>query len=776
MRSRAKGDDKDIGGLKLREWVYLLIRALWQLCPREGAAAITVPPSLALPGCPVECGNITIPYPFGVREGCFKNDNYLITCEARKSSSVRAYQGTGVIEVLEMSLDGSVKFHSPFHATQCFTSTGTQTIGLSYSLDVRASPFRFSATRNKFTGIGCDTIADISESQDQNFMSGCVSVCNDLKSVRNGSCTGIGCCQTSIPFNLKRFQVQLVSIHNHTRILGSSPCSYAFLADQDWFTFKLSDFSTNSFANSIIPVVMDWAIGNQTCEEAVLDTQSYACGPNSYCSNSTNGPGYRCYCKDGFDGNPYLPQGCQDINECEKGYNNSCYENAICTNTYGSYNCSCPQGYHGDGWVNKARCTRNKKSLPLISIIVGIGLGIIFLLVCIYFSYWAIKRRRLIKLREKYFQQNGGLLLQQQIALHEGVAEIAKIFTEEELKKATNNFHESRILGEGGHGTVFKGILLSGKEVAIKKSKIMDQGQIIEFINEIDILSQINHRNVVKILGCCLETEVPLLVYEFISHGTLSQHIHNKNIAAYISWGNRLRIATETAGALAYLHSAHSIPILHRDVKSCNVLLDDTYTAKVSDFGASRLVPLDQTQMTTLVQGTLGYLDPECFQTGQLTDKSDVYSFGVVFAELLTGQKALLPEEFGECRSLAMYFVTSMKDNKLLQFLDVRMVNERNREKILEVAELVRRCLNVKGEDRPTMKEFATELESLRMFFEHTSPKHYYEETERFTDEPSTSSTVNATTQENLEDNSPINASCQGRLGDSVMLSLQIGR
>ncbi|XP_042502097.1 wall-associated receptor kinase 5-like [Macadamia integrifolia] len=660
------------------------------------------------------------------------DDSYLITCEAKNGRSLKPYQGTGPIEVLEMSLEGPAIFNSSFHAYQCFSSSGENTNWQNYWIDMRASPFRFSVTRNKFTAIGCDTLATISEYVAQDFMSGCVSVCSDLGNVKNGSCSGIGCCQTSIPLNLKRFNVTIGSAYNHTKIWRSNPCSFAFLADQDWFTFKLSDFSADRFVSSTIPVVMDWAIGNQTCEVAVGDTQSYACGPNSYCSNSTNGPGYRCFCNDGFQGNPYLSQGCQDINECEKGYNNSCYLSAICTNTFGSYTCSCPRGDHGDGWVNGTRCTHDPKSFPLISIILGIGLSIIFLLVCIYFSYWAIKRRRLIKLKEKFFQENGGLLLQQQIASHKGGAKIAKIFTEEELKKATNNFHASRILGEGGHGTVFKGILLGGKEVAIKKSKIMDKGQIIEFINEVDILSQINHRNVVKILGCCLETQVPMLVYEFISHGTLFQHIHNENQAVSISWGNRLRIATETAGALGYLHSAHSIPILHRDVKSCNILLDDNYTAKVSDFGASRLVPSDQTQMMTLVQGTLGYLDPECFQTGQLTDKSDVYSFGVVLAELLTGLKPLPPEGFGEHKSLVMHFISSLEDNKLLHILDVRVANERNKEQFLSVAEIARKCLNIKGEDRPTMKEVATELESLRIFYEHTWSQHEYGVTEHF--------------------------------------------
>ncbi|XP_043694760.1 wall-associated receptor kinase-like 1 [Telopea speciosissima] len=352
--------------------------------------------------------------------------------------------------------------------------------------------------------------------------------------------------------------------------------------------------------------------------------------------------------------------------------------------------------------------------------------------------YWAIKKRRLI--REKFFQQNGGMLLQQKIASYKGVQDIAKIFTIKELKTATNNFHESHILGQGGFGTVYRGILTSGKVVAIKRSKIMDKGQVIQFINEVDILSQINHRHVVKLLGCCLETEVPLLVYEFVSNGALYQHIHRENKAAPLSWENHLRIAAETADALAYLHSSHSVPIFHRDVKSSNILLDDKYNAKVSDFGASRLVPLDQTLKTTIIQGTHGYLDPGCLPTGQLTAKSDVYSFGVVLAELLTGKEPIFMDGSGEWILLATYFVSSQKDGNLFGILDDGIVDDdRNRQQLLVVAEIARNCLEERREDRPTMKEVAKDLDSLKMMYEQSSSQHIQEETDFSLSGPSTS-------------------------------------
>ena len=180
-----------------------------------------------------------------------------------------------------------------------------------------------------------------------------------------------------------------------------------------------------------------------------------------------------------------------------------------------------------------------------------VGISIISLLVLLLgcsWIYWGLKKRKFIKLKEKFFQQNGGLLLKQQLSNHQKSIETTKIFTTEELKKATNNYDKSRVLGQGGFGTVYRGVLSDSTIVAIKKSKIGDQSQIEQFINEMIVLTQINHRNVVKLFGCCLETEVPLLVYEFITNGTPSNHVHDKSLSSLLSWEKRLKIATEIAG------------------------------------------------------------------------------------------------------------------------------------------------------------------------------------------------------------------------------------
>lgn len=256
-------------------------------------------------------------------------------------------------------------------------------------------------------------------------------------------------------------------------------------------------------------------------------------------------------------------------------------------------------------------------------------------------------------------------------------------------------------------------MIADGKIVAVKKSKKVDEDQLEQFINEVIILSQINHRNVVKILGCCLETEVPLFVYEFIPNGTLYHHIHNPSEDFQVTWEMRLPIAAESTGALAYLHSSSSAPIYHRDIKSTNILLDDKYRAKVSDFGTSKAITIDQTHVTTCVQGTYGYLDPEYFQSNQFTEKSDVYSFGVVLVELITGKKPICPTKSGGWISLASEFLFHMESSTLGDIVDTRVFKEGMEEEFVAVAKLARQCLKRNGKRQPTMKEVAKVLDEI---------------------------------------------------------------
>ncbi|THG10447.1 hypothetical protein TEA_003245 [Camellia sinensis var. sinensis] len=446
--------------------------------------------------------------------------------------------------------------------------------------------FSISNTKNKFTAIGCDTHATIQVSGKNYFVAtGCESQCSTINYIPDG--LGIGCCQTSIPKGVGYMNIFLQSYINHGNVSKFNPCSYAFVVEEGAFNFSKS-YLRNSIEEMML-IVLDWAVGNnKTCKDSKRNLKSYECGENSDCYESKNGPGFVCKCRIGYKGNPYLSDGCQDIKECEDPKLNMCEQKNECVDRPPrNYTCSCPEGYHSDGRTDRKGCIANQ--FLAIQIAVGFAIGALVVLVSSSWLYWIFKKIKLIMLKEKFFRQNGELMLKQQLSrLERSTQELIEIFNSEELKRATNNYDESRIVGRGGFGIVYKGILPKNKIVAIKKSRMVDKSQIEQFMNEVIVLSQINYRNVVKLLGCCLETQVPLLVYEFITNGTLFEHINNQSKASNISWENRLHIATETVGVLSYMHSAASIPIIHRDVKSTNILLDDNYIAKVSDFGVSR--------------------------------------------------------------------------------------------------------------------------------------------------------------------------------------------
>ncbi|CAL5068983.1 unnamed protein product [Urochloa decumbens] len=463
--------------------------------------------------------------------------------------------------------------------------------------------------------------------------------------------------------------------------------------------------------------VVKWAVDNMTCKDATASMEGYRCFSHSDCLEVTdertlNHVGYRCKCSPGFVGNPYIKDGCTDIDECMQPDKYIC--NGICQNTFGSYTCTgCPRGTDFNHVTRKC-----KPYTVILGVTVGLSSGGGILFLAAVFAFLTRRWRRSVekRLRKKYFRKNKGILLEQLISSDESTSDGMKIFSLEEVEKATNNFDLARVVGRGGHGTVYKGILTDQRVVAIKRSKLEGNTEIDEFINEVSILSRINHRNVVKLHGCCLEAEVPLLVYEFISNGTLYDLLHceQDGILLPLSWEERLRIAIEIAGALTYLHSAASVSILHRDVKCTNILLNESYTAKVSDFGASRSIPIDQTHLVTAVQGTFGYLDPEYYHTGQLNEKSDVYSFGVILLELLIRKKPIFENENGEKQNLSNYFLWAIGERPLEEIVDEQILGEASEEAIMGMAQLAQECLNLTRGERPTMKDVEMRLQMLR--------------------------------------------------------------
>ncbi|KAF8404126.1 hypothetical protein HHK36_009006 [Tetracentron sinense] len=714
----------------LKLMMLQLISSLWL----TKASAVAVPISLAKPNCPEKCENITVPYPFGIGDGCYLNKWFEISCNLSFTrNQIKPILKAVDLEVLHVSLQqGTVRVNSPV-ISECFEPEYFSG-GAEYArVNLSGSPFFYSDTYNRFVSTGCNHVAYTI--QNGAVIGGCMSFCNISNTVPNG-CFGIGCCQTQIPFRLQIFNV-LITEKSSSRY-ERDECGSAFLVEKNWFSnLSDDDYSVEFRQVRYVPAVLDWGIANGSCELDLTKKSTPICSTaDARCGkNATDDYNYKC--KEGYSGNPYLPHGCQDVDECKDPKTNHCPWD--CINTVGSYKCSCPPAYldlssRGDG-TNCFKASEFRRKVVILGISTGVGL--LFLIVASVWIYRVVKRKNNIKLKQNFFKQNGGLLLQQQMSSDEGSVDKTKIFTTKELEKATDNFDANRILGQGGHGTVYKGMLTDGRIVAVKKSKIVDEGQIEHFINEVVILSKINHRNIVKLFGCCLETEVPLLVYEFISNGNLFDHIQDQSEEFSISWNDRLRIATEIARAVDYLHSAASIPIYHRDIKSTNILLDDKHRVKVADFGASRSVPIDKTHLTTLVQGTFGYLDPEYFRSSQFTEKSDVYSFGVVLLELLTGQKPISSIRSQEERSLAVRFISSIKSNRLFDIIDARVVTNADKEELIAVANLAKRCLNLNGKKRPTMKEVAMSLEEIKMNKGNLPIQQNHQEVDYYTTETS---------------------------------------
>ncbi|KAM0047771.1 putative protein kinase RLK-Pelle-WAK-LRK10L-1 family [Helianthus debilis subsp. tardiflorus] len=281
------------------------------------------------------------------------------------------------------------------------------------------------------------------------------------------------------------------------------------------------------------------------------------------------------------------------------------------------------------------------------------------------------------------------------------------VFSYLELKDATKNFSPSHRLGAGGFGAVYYGKLQDSREVAVKRLYGENRKGTQQFVNEVRILRHLQHPNLVLLYGCTSrKSRELLLVYEYIPNGTITDHLHGKQaILGRLTWAIRLKIAIETASALVYLHASD---VIHQDVKTSNILLDNNFSVKVADFGLSRLFPNDVTRISSAPQGTPGYVDPEYHQLYQLSDKSDVYSFGVVLIELISSMVAVDKRRPREEIYLANLARNRIQRYEIDQLIDPALVSDSNPEikvMITSAAELAYRCLQFDSDMRPTMKE-----------------------------------------------------------------------
>ncbi|KAH1104965.1 hypothetical protein GYH30_038328 [Glycine max] len=300
----------------------------------------------------------------------------------------------------------------------------------------------------------------------------------------------------------------------------------------------------------------------------------------------------------------------------------------------------------------------------------------------------------------------------------------AKIFTLNEIEKATNNFNSSRILGEGGFGLVYKGDLDDGRDVAVKILKREDQHGDREFFVEAEMLSRLHHRNLVKLIGLCTEKQTRCLVYELVPNGSVESHLHGADKETEpLDWDARMKIALGAARGLAYLHEDCNPCVIHRDFKSSNILLEHDFTPKVSDFGLARTALNEGNKhISTHVIGTFGYVAPEYAMTGHLLVKSDVYSYGVVLLELLSGRKPVdLSQPAGQENLVAWARPLLTSKEGLQKIIDSVIKPCVSVDSMVKVAAIASMCVQPEVTQRPFMGEVVQALKLVCSEFEETS-------------------------------------------------------
>lgn len=299
-----------------------------------------------------------------------------------------------------------------------------------------------------------------------------------------------------------------------------------------------------------------------------------------------------------------------------------------------------------------------------------------------------------------------------------GVGNSRSWFTYEELAAATKGFSESNLLGEGGFGCVYRGFLADGREVAVKQLKAGGGQGEREFRAEVDIISRIHHRHLVSLIGYCIAEYQRILVYDFVPNNTLHYHLHDEG-SPVMNWATRIKVAAGAARGIAYLHEDCNPRIIHRDIKSANILLDNNFEAQVADFGLAKLaMELEShTHVSTRVMGTFGYMAPEYATTGKLTEKSDVFSFGVVLLELITGRKPVDTSRPLGDESLVEWarplLSQALENENLDELIDARLGNNFVENEMLQMIEAAAACVRHLASKRPKMSQVVRALDSI---------------------------------------------------------------
>ncbi|KNA22421.1 hypothetical protein SOVF_034100 [Spinacia oleracea] len=382
-------------------------------------------------------------------------------------------------------------------------------------------------------------------------------------------------------------------------------------------------------------------------------------------------------------------------------------------------------------------------------LIVGISVGVVFIIMIFALAFFLVIRRR----KRTHSNANGNKL--------DGASEYGYRFSLAAIRKATDNFNESLIIGVGGFGKVFKGVLDDNREVAIKRGNPDSQQGINEFQTEIEMLSHFRHRHLVALIGYCDEQSEMILLYEYMENGTLKSHLYGSD-NPILSWKKRLEICIGSARGLYYLHTGSAKPIIHRDVKSANILLDENLMAKVADFGLSKTGPdLDHTHVSTAVKGSFGYLDPEYLIRQQLTEKSDVYSFGVVLYEVLCGRPVIDPSLPREMVNLVEWATKQQKKGGLEKIIDPNLAGQMKPESLRKFLETAEKCLAECGLDRPTMGEVLWNLENALQLQEDEASSQDSDDVSLRTDEGRPLQSLSSTRQYSM-----------GSAGDIVDISM----